>query len=342
MTNTKKRIAWIDIAKAYGIIAVVIGHALQSGITTNIIYWWHMPLFFIVGGFFLKPITPTKLTEWKAFFNKRLYRDLLIYFLAGIGLILLYCLVHDESWPYLINHLSRLIIGGRTLNLYTSTFWFINVYLLSITAVTLLISTIKSRWWQFLIVTSALFLGTCYDKVDWLRFYSYKTLPWNLDIVLITVFFTYIGYLFLHTDYHWIEKPENITLLITAAGFIVAGYLSGYLNFRLSLKSHLIEGSLPKVILLATIPLIFSFGIMGLSYVTSQLSGSFILSIIGQHTMIIMYLHRALLDMTALLGIHNIMTQIIIAIIVPMLLTLIKKPIIQHHPPYLEGHVQLI
>ncbi len=39
----KKRIEWIDIAKAYGIIAVVFGHALASGTTTNMIYWWHMP-----------------------------------------------------------------------------------------------------------------------------------------------------------------------------------------------------------------------------------------------------------------------------------------------------------
>lgn len=62
----EKRIEWIDIAKAYGIIAVVFGHALASGNTTNIIYWWHMPLFFIVGGFFLKPIDATKLEHWKS------------------------------------------------------------------------------------------------------------------------------------------------------------------------------------------------------------------------------------------------------------------------------------
>lgn len=332
---SKKRIEWIDIAKAYGIIAVVIGHALASGTTTHIIYWWHMPLFFIIGGFFLKPIDAAKLTEWKRFFNKRIHRDLLVYFIAGIGLITLYSILYNEDWQYLVNHLSRLMVGGRALNLYTSTFWFINVYLISIVAITLLISTVKSRWLQFAIVSGGLFLSTCYDKFDWLTFYNFKMMPWNLDIVLIAAFFTYIGYLFLHTDYSWIEKPRPITLLVTGMGILIAGYINGNFNFKFSMKSHMIDASLPKILLLAMIPLIFSFGVFGLSYLTSRLSGSFILATIGQHTMIIMYLHNALLDIASMAGITNVATQVIIAVIVPMLITRIKQPVMQNRSLYL-------
>lgn len=333
----KKRIEWIDIAKAYGIIAVVIGHALASGNTTHIIYWWHMPLFFIIGGFFLKPLNAKKLTDWRRFFNKRLYRDLLIYFMAGIGLILLYSILYNKDWQYLVNHLSRLIVGGRTLNLYTSTFWFINVYLLSITAVTLLISTVKSRWWQLAIVSALLFAGTCYDKIDWLQLYSFKTLPWNADIVLIAAFFTYIGYLVFHTNYRWLERPLPITEMLLTAGTLIGLYLNHYFNFEFSMKSHEIQSSLPKVLMLATIPLIFSFGVMGLSYLTSRFERSFILAIIGQHTMIIMYLHNALLDIAGMAGIENIATKVIIAIIIPMLITLIKRPVTHNRSLYLDS-----
>ncbi|EEI19338.1 hypothetical protein G8J22_02152 [Lentilactobacillus hilgardii] len=333
----KKRIEWIDIAKAYGIIAVVIGHALASGTTTHIIYWWHMPLFFIIGGFFLKPINAKKLIEWKRFFNKRLYRDLLIYFMAGIGLILLYSILYNKDWQYLVNHLSRLIVGGRTLNLYTSTFWFINVYLLSICAVTLLISTVKSRWIQLGIVSATLFAGTCYDKVDWMHLYSFETMPWNVDIVLIAAFFTYIGYLFFHTHYQWIEKPVPIASLLVLSGTLVVLYLNNSFDFQFSLKSHEIQSSLPKVVMLATIPLIFSFGVMGLSYLTSHLESSFILATIGQHTMIIMYLHNALLDITSMAGIENVATKVIIAIIVPMLITLVKRPVTRNRSLYLDS-----
>lgn len=333
----KKRIEWIDIAKAYGIIAVVFGHALASGTTTNIIYWWHMPLFFIVGGFFLKPIQTTKLAHWKKFFNKRIYRDLLIYFIAGIGLILLYSILYDKNWDYLINHLSRLLVGGRTLNLYTSTFWFVNVYLLSITAVTLLISTIKSRIGQLTIVGLGLFVSTCYDKIDWLNLYSYQTMPWNLDIVLIAAFFTYVGYLFFHTNWHWIEKPLPIALLIGASLTIITLYVNQKFSFAFSMKSHLIQSSEPKILMLATIPLIFSFGVMGLSALTSKLSVGLLLSTIGKHTMIIMYLHGALLDMAEQAGIENVVVKVMIALIVPMLLALLKQPVVRRNSIYLQG-----
>ncbi|WP_054761948.1 hypothetical protein [Secundilactobacillus collinoides] len=42
-------------------IAVVLGHAIHPLVADpkmstafSVIYWWHMPLFFIIGGFFLK------------------------------------------------------------------------------------------------------------------------------------------------------------------------------------------------------------------------------------------------------------------------------------------------
>lgn len=334
---SKKRIEWIDIAKAYGIIAVVFGHAMASGSTTNIIYWWHMPLFFIIGGFFLKPINAAKLEHWKRFFNKRIYRDLLIYFTAGIGLILLYSILYNKDWDYLINHLSRLLVGGRTLNLYTSTFWFVNVYLISITAVTLLISTVKSRITQLIIVGTGLFLSTCYDKIDWMNLYNYQTMPWNLDIVLIAGFFTYIGYLFFHTNWKWIEKPLPIALLIGASLGIIGLYLNHQFNFEFSMKSHLIQSSEPKVLMIATIPLIFSFGVMGISSLTSKLPIGLFLSTIGKHTMIIMYLHGALLDIVEQAGIEDVGVKVMIALVIPMLLTLLKQPVLRRNSIYLQS-----
>lgn len=60
MENTK-RIEWVDIAKAFAIIAVVLGHInyqypnLRLFPIPVIIAWlWHVPVFFMIGGFFLK------------------------------------------------------------------------------------------------------------------------------------------------------------------------------------------------------------------------------------------------------------------------------------------------
>ena len=43
----KEKLLWIDIVKGIGIISVVVGHIFY----TPYIYAFHMPLFFIIGGF---------------------------------------------------------------------------------------------------------------------------------------------------------------------------------------------------------------------------------------------------------------------------------------------------
>lgn len=52
----KQRIAWIDIAKGFTILTVIWGHTLAAGSALrNVIFSFHMPLFFILSGFTLKP-----------------------------------------------------------------------------------------------------------------------------------------------------------------------------------------------------------------------------------------------------------------------------------------------
>ena len=51
----KKRIDYFDIAKGIGIILMILGHmSLQNEYLKNFIYSFHMPLFFIISGYFFK------------------------------------------------------------------------------------------------------------------------------------------------------------------------------------------------------------------------------------------------------------------------------------------------
>ena len=50
----KKRILWIDYAKAFAMFFVVIGHVNSGNYLTNWIYSFHMPLFFFLSGITLK------------------------------------------------------------------------------------------------------------------------------------------------------------------------------------------------------------------------------------------------------------------------------------------------
>lgn len=55
-SGTLKRIEWIDIAKGIAILLVIIGHSAKFGsIARNIIFSFHMPLFFILSGYTYRP-----------------------------------------------------------------------------------------------------------------------------------------------------------------------------------------------------------------------------------------------------------------------------------------------
>ncbi|GCH86208.1 acyltransferase family protein [Escherichia coli] len=51
--ETKKRLGYIDAVKGFGIILVVYVHII-SGLSSYVIYLFHMPLFFIVSGILFK------------------------------------------------------------------------------------------------------------------------------------------------------------------------------------------------------------------------------------------------------------------------------------------------
>ena len=60
-SQRKERIAWIDIAKGVTILTVIWSHTLPfGGLPRNLIFCFHMPLFFILSGFTLKPARDVK------------------------------------------------------------------------------------------------------------------------------------------------------------------------------------------------------------------------------------------------------------------------------------------
>lgn len=86
--KSNNRVLWVDYAKCLGIIAVVTGHAINdvSGkgldIAYNAIYWWHMPLFFMIGGFFLKKIN-FNVAGWRYLLGHKIKPLLIAYLLNG-------------------------------------------------------------------------------------------------------------------------------------------------------------------------------------------------------------------------------------------------------------------
>lgn len=64
MSSSNSRLQYLDIAKGIGIIAVLVGHTVQHGsFPFNVIFSFHMPLFFIVSGILFKKNDITSLIK---------------------------------------------------------------------------------------------------------------------------------------------------------------------------------------------------------------------------------------------------------------------------------------
>ncbi len=131
----------ITIARGIGILLVVLGHALkQTGVTNTavdvlieVIYSFHMPLFFVLSGFVsVKILQYTKAEEYIRYIKSRMLRLLLPYFVMGILYMpLKYFLSRFARNPYDFSAAWKLVIGINP----NTTMWFLyTLFWVSVTA----------------------------------------------------------------------------------------------------------------------------------------------------------------------------------------------------------------
>lgn len=85
MKEAKKRILWVDIAKALTILSVPVSHTLKLDMVfRTMLFSFHMPLFFILSGF-----TTTLATDWNSF-RKRLKKNFLHLIIPTIIVLIIY------------------------------------------------------------------------------------------------------------------------------------------------------------------------------------------------------------------------------------------------------------
>ncbi len=128
------RIEWIDVLRGVGITLVVVGHCLPN-LTNAIIYAFHMPLFFALGGLLYRPST-----DYKAFFKHKAQHLMIPYVTF---LVIFYSEVVFKAILYAVNQTSlgslkgiaialfKGLYGGQLLGGGTSAFWFVTCFLVT-------------------------------------------------------------------------------------------------------------------------------------------------------------------------------------------------------------------
>lgn len=116
-----KRKIEIDILKGFLIIFVVIGHIqAYHDQPHEVIFWFHMPAFFMVSGYFMHA---PKSAPWhdRAYLSKQIRRYVVPFFAwCVVG----YALVRHES---LLKNIVRVLYAGHNnITPYSYPYWFIN------------------------------------------------------------------------------------------------------------------------------------------------------------------------------------------------------------------------
>lgn len=198
MESSKKQIAYVNYAKAIGIILMVCGHAASP--FNRYIYQFHIPLFLFLSGYFYKDIfteNPIILVKKRL---KTLYVPFLIY---NLWFIILNPFITKFSYnfPYSydkefwIKSLNQ-IIRFKPIDSLMGSFWFLRtLFIMSIlfTILSWLISKIKLKEKEYsraIVVFFCLLIGT----ITLVKYNNANTE--ELIKVLMTMPIFYIGYLF--------------------------------------------------------------------------------------------------------------------------------------------------
>ena len=279
-----KRLAHVDTMKAIGIVLVVVGHSPGlSALTKNVIYSFHMPLFFFVSGLLL--------SEQKMYMSFRqylssLWKGLGIPYLFFFLISYLYWLPTHGLAASADKHLGisgwepilGVVIGNGDALFVNVVLWFFTCLL-----TTSLIFFVARAYFSagFLLIALNLlgFVFTLIYDTSWPR------LPWGLDNAVVAIAFYSSGHFF--RDYHEAIREKTskagatVLALIMLAGVVYIANLNGEVDLNTLHFGH----HRPLYFLGAYL------GIVGLCYLSISLPARSVYQWLSSNTLIIFPVH---------------------------------------------------
>ena len=267
-----RRVTWIDTAKGYGIILVVVGHiclgAADGGLSW-FIFLFHMPLFFILSGLLMK-------AEPVGIGLRKKARSLLVPYAAFLilfgGLMVGKDILRHASPS---SDLFDLAYGGDRLSGYVGVFWFITCLFLSQSAFMALLSRVQAPFSAGMLIPVATSLAGAYLLAG-------HTGPLAVGVVPFAMVMLWVGYAFRSVlTRSWL--PGLIGAVVAAALLCVAS------GFGMDMK-HAVYG--PPV-LGAMLAVALTFVIIEIAKWADRVPGLGTLSrALGHGSMMIMFLHQ--------------------------------------------------
>ncbi len=226
-SSNTNRIEYFDIAKGIAILCVILAHFLVPDIPSllhRICFSFHMPIFFIIAGYFFKEKDISELIKTKA------SRLLIPYLFCSIGIIIfsvvwnLFLNASQDIERNVIEWIAAVIYGSG--NAYSDPFW---------------IKSIGAIWFLPAMFWCLLLFNFCIKRktpLVWIMLFSivgysikeYFWMPYSIQSSLLSLIYLYVGYQARKQNFmeYLNKRPIIIAMFFIMWGFYLAaggGYL---------------------------------------------------------------------------------------------------------------------
>lgn len=220
--TAKKREEYFDVAKGIAILTVIMGHVIHDCTLKNWIFSFHMPIFFLISGYFFYK------KESKSFMKAKARQLLIPYIVTCVGIIILSIIVNlllnnsDVIWESVKEWGIASLYGSGGVHEVPfhipqiGATWFLWALFFSL----IIMNSIVDCKYSYIIVACLFFVGQKSSELVWL--------PMSIQPALVCLLFVYLGYLCKKENILNSDIPKGWILAITliwAVSFIYGGHM---------------------------------------------------------------------------------------------------------------------
>lgn len=308
--ETVSRNVAIDIAKGLLILCVIIGHGTKNQSLSDFMYRFHMPLFLILSGCFLK-----KVEDVKTYAKMRAVRLLVPYLIYMTIDFLFFNHLHN------LNRIIHYLYGGRFIN---GVYWYITSLYIALVAAVILLDKLNKKQ---LIAIGIVGGGTAIMEsniIDSISLLERPGIPFDADVSLLVLSYLIVGYI-LKDKIVDLFRRQSLKIDIIAAGVATLLILEHLLMERYGMPRQIDMKFVvyKNPISVYVMPVLYGFVIARLSALIERSCRRLnrFLAYMGSITIPIMFLHEPLNRFCPLAS--NLLFYLLIGIGIPVLFSII-------------------
>lgn len=282
----KKRLKYIDIAKAFAIFFIVFGHTIvhskNSDITLKFVCSFHVVLFFLLSGY-----TFSLKNSFTEFFKKKFKRIMIPYFIWAVAYLIPFFIFGmktgdklgtEQTFNMIFSIKNILYANGNNAALkQNSSLWFLPaLFTMEIVYYFIIKHTNKSKKKESFMFLLLLIVGFIFSNKCHIVF------PWGINTVINLGIFFYLGYIL--KEYKIFEEVNTRILLILS---LIIGLFSCYYGNKIHISYiDFYYGNYIYMVLSGIFLSIFTI------CVSKLIMQSKILEYVGRNTMGILIFHK--------------------------------------------------